>query len=233
MNAVIDAANARMMSDAEVVERILCGETRLFEIVMRRYNQRLFRVVRGIIRDDSEAEDVVQEAYVNAYSHLRQFAGRAKFSTWLTRIAINEALARARRDARLEQLDPADRGSGDRRDGENHMDRLKSPEPDPERQAVNGELRQALESAIDTLPPAYRSVFVMREVEELNTAETAECLDLTEEAVKVRLHRARAMLRHALMEAAGQVAPQAFRFDGARCDRIVRRVMERIGRTRE
>ncbi|MGE5358847.1 MAG: RNA polymerase sigma factor [Bacteroidales bacterium] len=214
-----------LLTDEEVARRVLLGETPLFEILMRRYNQRLFRVVRGIIRDDSEAEDVVQEAYVNAYTHLDQFAGRAKLSTWLTRIAVNEALARARRGARL---DPLETGSetGDL------MDTLKSRDPDPERQAVTGELRATLESAIDNLPPLYRSVMMMREVEELSTAETAECLGITEEAVKVRLHRARGMLRAKLEDLIGHEAPNAFRFDGARCDRIVRGVMERIGERR-
>lgn len=221
---IVQAEHA-VLTDEEVARRVLLGETPLFEILMRRYNQRLFRVVRGIIRDDSEAEDVVQEAYVNAYTHLDQFAGRAKLSTWLTRIAVNEALARARRGARL---DPLETGSetGDL------MDTLSSRDPDPERQAVTGEMRATLESAIDTLAPLYRSVLMLRDVEELSTAEAAECLGVTEETVKVRLHRARGMLREKLYDMVGQEAPQAFRFDGARCDRMVRNVMDRIGERR-
>lgn len=210
-----------LLTDEEVAQRVLLGETALFEILMRRYNQRLFRVVRGIIRDDNEAEDVVQEAYVNAYTHLDQFAGRAKLSTWLTRIAVNEALARARRGARWDQLD-TDSETGAT------MDRLKSDEPDPERQAATGEMRATLEAAIDGLPPLYRSVLMLRDVEELSTAETAACLEASEEAVKVRLHRARLMLREKLYDTIGRQATQAFRFDGARCDRIVRGVMQRI-----
>ncbi len=219
---MIVQAEQSVMSDEEVVRRVLSGDSALFEILMRRYNQRLFRAVRGIIADDSEAEDVVQEAYVNAYVHLDQFAGRAKFSTWLTRIAVNEAIARARRGARLDQLDEWEPAAG------GPMDLLGSPQPDPERQAETGELRAALEAALDTLAPLYRSVFMMREVEGMSTADTAECLGLSEENVKVRLHRGRAMLREKLLDMIGGQAPRAFRFDGARCDRMVRHVMSRI-----
>jgi RNA polymerase sigma-70 factor (ECF subfamily) len=214
-------AAAGTISDEDVVARVLAGDTAFFEILMRRYNQRLYRVVRGIIRDASEAEDVVQEAYVNAYVHLDQFAERAKFSTWLTRIAINEALARVRRAVRLT---PLDLGT----DGDEMKSTVKATDPDPERQAASSELRRTLESAIDELPANYRVVLVLRDIEEQSTLETAACLDLTEDAVKVRLHRARATLREALLHRIGDATPDAYRFDGARCDRIVANVMERI-----
>jgi RNA polymerase sigma-70 factor (ECF subfamily) len=211
------ATAARQMTDEAVVAAVIDGNVGLFEVLMRRYNQRLYRVARGIVRDPAEAEDVVQEAYLNAYVHLRQFANRARFSTWLTKIAVYEALARARRQSRFvgapEDFD---------------MNMLKSNDPDPERQAQTAELREVLEGAIDDLPPAYRSVFILREVEQLSTTETAECLDVTEDAIKMRLHRARAMLRTDLLERVGATAPQALRFDGARCDRIVQGVMARI-----
>lgn len=205
------------LNDAAVVSAVLDGQVALFEVLMRRYNQRLYRVVRGIVRDPDEAEDVVQEAYLNAYAHLGQFEGRAQFSTWLTKIAVYEALSRVRRRSRFVQ------------EGEDEdMTAIRTTDPDPERQAQASELRTLLEGAIDALPPAYRSVFVMREVEQLSTAETAECLDVSEDAIKMRLHRARAMLRANLMDRVGGTVPEVLRFDGARCDRIVRNVMARL-----
>jgi RNA polymerase sigma-70 factor, ECF subfamily len=205
------------LSDEAVVTAVLDGQIPLFEVLMRRYNQRLYRVVRGIVRDPDEAEDVVQEAYLNAYAHLGQFEHRARFSTWLTKIAVYEALSRVRRRGRFVH------------EGEDEdMTAIKTTDPDPERQAQVSELRSLLEGAIDALPAAYRSVFVMREVEQLSTAETAECLDVSEDAIKMRLHRARAMLRTDLMQRVGATAPEVLRFDGERCDRIVRKVMTRL-----
>jgi RNA polymerase sigma-70 factor (ECF subfamily) len=220
-------ADATKLSDLEVVARVRAGDVALFEILMRRYNQRLYRVARAILRDDAEAEDVVQQAYVNAYQHLDQFADRASFSTWLTKIAAYEALARARRRARAASaavpIDAAPEPT------EETMPALSTSEPSPEHQAFAGELRSLLESAIDALPDAYRSVFVLREVEGLSTSETAECLELTEEAVRTRLHRAKALLRETLYAQAGVAAASAFQFHLSRCDRVVAAVFERIG----
>ena len=210
------------ISDDEVVRRVRAGETGLYEIVMRRYNQRLFRVARAILRDDAEAEDVTQQAYVNAYRHLDQFAARAMFSTWLTRIAVHEAFARARRRRRFDEQETVDDWDGDT------MDALKSPGPDPERQAFAGELRALIESAIEALPEHYRAVFVMREVEGMSTAESAECLDITEETAKTRLHRARLLLRDTLYERAGIETAAAFSFEAPRCDRVVAAVFAQI-----
>jgi RNA polymerase sigma-70 factor (ECF subfamily) len=207
------------LTDEAVVRAVLDGQTALFEVLMRRYNQRLYRVARGLVRDADEAEDVVQEAYLKAYTHLDQFANRARFSTWLTKIAVYEALARARRQASFVE------------EGEdNDMTAIRSAGPDPERQAETSELRSLLEGAIDALPAAYRSVFVMREVEQLSTTETAECLDVSEDAIKMRLHRARAMLRTDLVQRVGAGATEVLRFDGARCDRIVHAVMAKLAR---
>src|SRR5688572_18099560 len=153
------------LTDEQVVARVLDGQTALFEILMRRHNERIYRVARAILRDDSEAEDVMQQAYVNAYAHLRQFHGRAQFSTWLTRIAVNEALARARRQRNYECVDE------DTQDVEPFMDRIEPS--NPERQAAAGELRMVLERAIDELPDGAREVFVVREVEGMSTAEVA------------------------------------------------------------
>lgn len=212
------------LPDEEVVHRILAGETALFELIMRRYNQRLYRVARAILRDDSEAEDVMQDAYVRAYEHLAQFAGRSQFATWLTRIAIHEALARSRRRRRTEQLQSNDWSEGTAYGEANVVaDTL-----NPEEQLSVSELGRALEDAILSIPEQYRLVLMMRDVEQLNTQETAAALALTEENVKVRLHRARAMVRKNLFTQAGTEAPTAFGFMGPRCDRVVARVMERV-----
>jgi len=208
------------LSDEEVVRRIIEGERALFEILMRRYNQRLFRVTRSIVANDLEAEDIIQDAYVRAYEHLNQFEGRARFSTWLTKIAIYEAYARVRRvdHQKVDSISMLEvRG----------MD-MKANGRDPEEQIYNAELKTVLEKAFDALPDDYRSVFMLREIEGLSTAETAECLELSEENVKTRLHRARALLQRELYSLVGANANMAFQFLGPRCDRIVARVLEQI-----
>jgi len=188
---------------------------------MRRHNQRLYRAARAILRDDSEAEDVLQDTYVRAYQHLGQFAGRAKFSTWLTRIAVHEALARVARRGRMEEIDARDQ------DGMEAIV-LESKMPDPELQAARSEASHLLEEAILALPEGYRAVLMLRDVEEMNTAEAAEVLEMTEENVKVRLHRARALLRKELYARAGATTSAAFQFMATRCDRVVREVFGRI-----
>jgi RNA polymerase sigma-70 factor (ECF subfamily) len=203
------------VSDEEVVDRVRGGETALFEVLMRRYNQRLYRAARAILRDDAEAEDVLQQTYLNAYAHLGQFAHRASFATWLTRIAVHEALARRRRRAAFGEVESMLNDP----DGEG----MPSPIPDPEQEALSGELRSLLEKSIDALPTTYRAVFVLREVEELTTAETAECVGLSEDVVKTRLHRARAMLRKAIDGRVGRL-DGLFPFGAERCDRVVARV---------
>ena len=209
------------LRDEEVVARVLAGETALFEILMRRYNQRIYRVSRAILRDDGEAEDVMQDAYVRAYEHLNQFAGRAAFSTWLTRIAIHEALARKRRRGRMEELDALP-GNGD------SMSILKSSAPTPEAGTARSEARQLLEEAIEHLPENYRTVVVLREVEEMSVAETAQSLGVTDAVVKTRLHRAHAMMRKELYSRARGRAADLYQFHAVRCDRVVKAVFERI-----
>ena len=212
------------LTDEQVVAQVLSGETALFEVLMRRHNERVYRVARAIVRDDQEAEDVMQQAYVNAYAHLGQFTGKARFSTWLTKIAINESLARVRRRGKYELYD----------------DELSNVEPfmalnsarNPERQAFTGELHALLEWAIDGLPNGAREVFVLREVEGLSTAEAADVLGVSEDVVKTRLSRARAGLRRALMDRTGATAPEVFRFYRPRCDRVVAQVLSAIGSVR-
>jgi len=216
------ATSQEPLSDEEVVARVLAGETAMFEVVMRRHNQRLYSVARAILRNDGEAEDVMQDAYVRAYEHLNQFAGRAKFSTWLTRIAVHEALARQRRGNRYQELEPMSEREGD------PMDRFASLTRNPEQQASNSEIRSFLEEAVDNLPDNYRSVFMLRDIEEMSTTDVAEVLEISEENVKVRLYRARALLRKSLYAHIGMQTKEAFNFHAIRCDRVVKDVFERI-----
>jgi RNA polymerase sigma-70 factor, ECF subfamily len=210
------------LSDEDIIQRVCLGETGLFEELMRRYNQRAYRVARAIVKDESEAEDVMQQAYLNAFIHLRQFAERARFSTWLTRIVIHEALGRRRRSR------PADRTAID---SEVHaMSRAESAGPNPEHQAYASELKRLVEESVDALPDGYRAVFMLRDIEGLSTSETAEGLSLGEEAVKTRLHRARAIVRRELFARAGGATADAFTFHLSRCDVVVSRVLEQISR---
>ena len=202
-------------SDEEIVTRIVGGETALFELLMRRYNQRVYRVTRAMLGDAAEAEDVTQDAWVRAFEHLDQFAGRARFSTWLTRIAVHEASARLRRRGRHVDI-------------EETMETLPSAAAGPEQSAAAHELGGVIEQAVEALPVVYGSVFVLREIEGLSTAETAACLEINAETVKTRLHRARALLRNHITARIGAAARDAFPFAGARCDRTVAAVMARI-----
>jgi len=215
--AILDRWTA--LSDEDVVSRVLDGQTALYEVLMRRYNERIYRAARSIVKDEDEAEDVMQQAYVNAYFNLRQFDRRARFSTWLTRIAIHEALARARKRGRYDAIDFTD---------EENQAVERHPSRNPEHEAFTGELRSLLESSIDELPNGLREVFMLREVEGLTTAETAESLGVSQDVVKTRLSRGRAALRDMLAERAGIMAPEAFRFPQPRCDRIVAAVFARI-----
>lgn len=208
--------------DEDVVAAVVGGDTPHFELLMRRYNQRLFRVARAITRSDDDAEDVVQETYVRAFTHLGEFEGRSSFATWLTRICVNEALQRGRRqrrrDARGRVIDAA----------EVDMSSFPSDGPSPEDRASDREMGGVIEHAIDALPDDFREVFVMRAVEQLSVAEVSACLDINEQTVKTRFFRARGLLKDDLVRRLEDGATRAFSFDGARCDRIVRTVMERI-----
>ena len=221
--SALERARVEGWSDEEVVKRVLAGDAVLFELLMRRHNQRVYRAARCILRDDSECEDVMQEAYVRAYEHLTQFEGRAQFSTWLTRIAVNEALKRLAARAKLDPLDL------EHREGEDgSMPVLQSESPTPEVNAVRSELSSLLEEAVLALPLVYRTVVILRDVEEMSTAETAEVLSITDTNVKVRLHRAHELLRGELLARAGASGPQAFQFHATRCDRVVRGVLDRL-----
>jgi RNA polymerase sigma-70 factor (ECF subfamily) len=211
-------ATGDQITDEEVVARVVAGDRALFEILMRRHNQRIYRAVRAVLRSDDEVEDVMQQAYVNAFEHLSQFAGEAKFSTWLTRIALNEALAGRRKRARFP-------GEGD---DEVTISLVVSNDPDPEQQAAASELREVMEREIAALPDSFRVVIMLRDVEGLSTAETAACLGISEDLVKTRLHRGRGLLRDNLYRRVGVTFDSLFAFGNARCDAVVSAVMESI-----
>lgn len=222
MASAAQVARFADVTDEFIVQRVLDGEIALFEIIMRRHNQRLYRMARAVLRDDSEAEDVMQEAYVRAYEHLRQFEGRARFATWLSRIALNEAFGRVREKKRITEVETIP-------DTEKEaMQSLQSPNPDPEHQASNSEVRRLLEQEIEALPDDYRTICILRDVEEINSSEVAEILNITPANVNVRLHRAHALLRKRLFLRAGAQTHEAFLFHAPRCDRVVKAVFSKL-----
>ncbi|MGH8670101.1 MAG: RNA polymerase sigma factor [Burkholderiales bacterium] len=212
------------VSDAELIEHTRAGDMRAMEALMRRHNRTLYRTARAILRDDAEAEDVVQEAYLKAYGALASFRGESKLSTWLVRITANEALMRRRKNSRTAVVVPMDAASGPAAQWEEPM----SDEAGPERNAMGAEMRKLLESRIDALPDGYRAVFVLRALEELTVEETAAALQLPEATVRTRFFRARGLLRESLARDIDHSLEDAFGFAGARCDRIVAKVLERI-----
>ena len=201
------------LSDEEIVNKILCGETALFEVLMRKYNERLYRIGLSIVNDGDAAEDIMQTAYINAYRQLRNFEGRSSFGTWLTRILINESLLYKKREQRTQQL---------------VMETTFTDEHDetPLSGLLNKELKDILEKAVARLPEKYRVVFVMREVQGMSTDETMEALDLGESNVKMRLIRAKEMLRESLQNLWNP--RDIYEFNLVRCDRIVDNVMGQI-----
>lgn len=216
LGAAPATALGRDLTDAELVDRIRSGEPRWFEVFVRRFNARIFRVARAIVKDDAAAEDVMQETYLRAFTHLDQFEGRSSLATWLTRIAMNEAIARRRKmQPRAEDDDdaaaPASAGA-----------------TDPEVAAHRSELVDVLSRLVDALPENLRVVFVLRAVEGMSVADTAAALDLTEENVKVRLFRARAQLRERLSAAFDEATGDVFDFHLVRCDRVVLGVLRRL-----
>jgi RNA polymerase sigma-70 factor, ECF subfamily len=210
------------ISNESLVKRVLQGDTALFEVLMRRHNQRLYRIARVVLQDDDEAEDVMQDAYVKAYEHLHQFEGCASFSTWLSRIALYEALARARKRKRVVAMDTIS-------DSEKEtMHSLQSSAPSPEYEASTAEIRRLLEQEVDALPEDYRTIFVLRDVEDIDVAEVADILEISLANVKTRLHRAHALLRKRLLLRTGAQSREAFLFHARRCDRVVKAVFARL-----
>jgi RNA polymerase sigma-70 factor (ECF subfamily) len=223
------------LSDEDLVARVRAGESHLYELVMRRYNRRLYRAIRAIVRNESDSEELMQHAYVLAFEHLSQFEGRASFATWITRIAVHAAYAHVRRRTRepATGVDP-DRLSSSLPSREEPPAMSAPPlRRDPESAASDHELRAALEASIDALPESFREVFVLRALEEMSVTETAESLGIPEQTVKTRFFRARGLLRRALMARADQVARGAFEFHLSRCDRVVAGVFRRLGLRRD
>lgn len=211
---------------AELARRIALHDQTAFELLMRQYNGRLFRVARAVLKNDAEAEDALQDAYLDVYRHIASFRGGAALATWLTRIVLNHALMRLRRHRRERNVVPFSEGRGEGSlAGAEVPDEMAEPAPHA---VARAEMRRLLERRIDELPVAFRTVFVMREVEEMSVDETAHCLAIPPATVRTRLFRARALLREALSRDLDLAARDVFGFAGARCDRTVAAVLARL-----
>ncbi|MGX9573865.1 RNA polymerase sigma factor [Mesorhizobium sp. f-mel] len=214
---VMPAASGEM----QLVGRALAREGGAFRTIIKMHNQRLYRIARSVVRNDSEAEDIVQEAYVRAFAQLGDFRGESSLATWLSRIVINEALGRLRKRRRTVAMPQS-----------LQAEIIKfplNPSDDPERTMAQRQILELVERATDRLPDVYRTVFVARVIEGLSIDETAALLDVRPETVKTRLHRARALVRKALDDQIGPVLLDAFPFAGRRCERLTAAVMQRLG----
>lgn len=210
------------ISDEQAVARALAGDAGGFELLMRRHNRRVYRATRAILKRDDEAEDVMQDAYVRAFEHLAEFRGDASFGTWVSRIAVYEALARVRREQRFRAPNlPVEEATAV----------LPESDRNPEQLVNDQQLRGVLEQAIDALPDDFRSVFVLRAVEQMSGAETAECLGIPEETVKTRLHRAKHKLQELVVQSMDANFQHAYEFHLSRCDRVVKSVLLRLAGT--
>lgn len=216
------------VDDNGLVELARSGDAAVFRVIMQRHNRRLYRVARGILGHDADTEDVVQETYVKAFKNLARFRGESSLATWLTRIAINEALGRKRK-----RRPTIDLSKLDMIDEQGEVRVLIFPgapvDGNPESDANRAEIRRLLERAVDDLPDAFRIVFVMRDIEQMNVEETASQLEIPPETVKTRLHRARRLLREALQEKLGSALQDTYSFDGERCERMTGAVLLRMG----
>lgn len=228
MNAIDPAALTGTASDAALADLAREGHAAAFELIMRRYNRLLFRAVRGVLDSDADAQDAVQEAWLKAFQRLATFRGEARLATWLTRIALNVALDlhRSRRAAATEPLDDHESQFADETLMPFSIPEHEGPEPAAQR----AEMRTLLERAIGRLPPTYRSVFMLRAVQEMSVEDTARALDISADVVKTRFLRARAMLRDAIGAQVEGEIPQTFAFDGARCDAVVAHVLAELSR---
>jgi RNA polymerase sigma-70 factor, ECF subfamily len=227
MHPITVHKSPNQLGDADIVQRIAAGDGEALQIVMRRYNQMLYRTARSILKDDAEAEDAVQEAYLLAYRGISDFRGDAKLSTWLVRIVANEALARLRKRSRRVEVIRLHGEAGHPGQGpENSM--ADSSSAQPESIAVRSETRRLLETMIDQLPDVFRTVFVLRALEEMTVGETASILAIPEATVRTRYFRAKGMLREALAREIDFSYDDAFACAGARCDRIVAAVLQRL-----
>ena len=214
------------IDDATLAGRVLAREKGAFEMLMRRYNRRLYRVARSMLRNDAEAEDALQDAYLAAYQSLANFRGEASLATWLSRVVVNQCLGRMRRQARRDNIVPMVSLGGP--DEQEHAAMPSEESHTPDRALLRAELRAVLERKLDELPETFRTVFVLRAVEELSVEETARCLNIPEATVRTRHFRARSMLRESLAQDIDIAERDVFSFDGERCDRIVAGVLGKI-----
>jgi RNA polymerase sigma-70 factor, ECF subfamily len=215
------------ISDTELLRLAREADPAAFRSLVRRHDRYLYRIARSVLLNDEEAEDVVQETFVRAFTRLDDFRGDASLSTWLTRIAFNEALRRRRQRRRIVRLDDLDSATS-RSETQFDKSTMTAPDLDPERATAQHQIRSVLERAIDDLPDAFRTVFVMRDIEEASTEETASVLGIRPQTVKTRLHRARRRLRDALGEQIGSALKDAFPFERDRCDRLVERLINQV-----
>lgn len=229
MQTVPQKAIDKNASDAEIARGVAAGDHRAFELMMRRHNRMLYRVARSIVKDDAEAEDVLQEAYLLAYRGIEKFRGDAKLATWLTRIVVNEAIARSRKRSRRAEVIRLE-GDTDGNDGAVEENMNEATPEQPEMSALRAEARRLLEKKIDALPDAFRTVFVLRALEEMSVEETAIAIGIPEATVRTRFFRARSLLRESLAREIDGAFDEAFSFDGARCDRIVNGVLRLVGK---
>jgi len=227
MNALPALKLDPKMPDADLARAVADGSHEAMRLLMRRYNQTLFRTARAILRDDAEAEDAVQEAYIHAWRSIGQYRAESRLSTWLVRIAVNESIARLRKQKRASNVIPME---GDERiqHAVAQVEMNQSSPDHPETAAMRASTRRILESKIDALPDAFRTVFVLRVIEEMDVAEVAAALEIPDATVRTRLFRARSLLRESLAKETDLAMESAFSFAGARCDRIVETVMARI-----
>jgi RNA polymerase sigma factor (sigma-70 family) len=217
----IDDYRSSQLDDFDIVRRVIAGEKELFEILMRRHNQTLFRVIRNYLKDQEEVKDAMQNAYLKAYDKLFQFRGNSSFSTWLIRIGINEALLRLNdmKKSRVAYLNTADIA-------DEMLKQIPDRQMNPEKAIIRQESRLLFEQAIDNLPEKYRIVYILKEIEGLGNADVAEALDISDSNIKVRLHRAKSLLKESLYKLS--VREEVFEFGNSRCDAVVNFVMTRI-----
>lgn len=230
VHAAVQQVLSSDLSDSEFARRIAAGDQLAFEGLMRKYNRMLYRTARAILRDDAEAEDALQLAYLHAYRSIGGFRAESKLSTWLTRIVVNEALMRARKRGREGVVIPLDSVT----DEEGNLlssEGITANVERPDAAAMRGEIRTLIERKIDALPDVFRAVFVLRALEELSVEETAGCLGIPEATVRTRFFRARSLLRESLAKEVDYAIDGAFAFDGSRCDRIVSGVLDRLRTT--
>jgi len=222
----IKQAVPAVSDDAELVRRALARDAGAFRAIMQKHNRRLYRIARGVLRNNTDAEDAVQDAYVSAFTHLANYRGESTLATWLSRIVMNEALGQLRRKRPAVDLTAAEPM---RSEAEIIQFPLSTPNDDPERTMAQRQILQLVEQATDNLPEAFRLVFVTRVIEGMSVEETSELLGIKPETVKTRLHRARQLVRNQLDKQIGPVLMEAFPFAGRRCERVTAAVMKRLG----